>query len=134
LAPEIEELKMSTASTIEKCTEVTLLRPEGAAQTYTLPEGATLADLLREAGAAAPRPSILIGGRPIEEATVLESGMVITLVPEPPQTPAKKDWRRTVGMIADDADFEEWMAACRAIREADRRATLEQMDAEQEGS
>ena len=28
---------MSTASTVEKCTEVTLLRPDGGPQTFTLP-------------------------------------------------------------------------------------------------
>jgi hypothetical protein len=98
----------------------------------TLPEGATLADLLREAGAAIRSPNILIDGRPIEEVMVLKSGMRIAILPEPPQAPPEKDWRSTVGMFKDDPTFDEFIAECRAIREADRRATLEQLDAEQE--
>jgi hypothetical protein len=114
--------------------EVTLLRPDGDSQTVALPEGATLADLLREAGAADRNPGILIDGRPLEEAMILRPGMIVTIVPEPPQAPPKKDWRRTVGMFADDPTFDEFIAECRAIREADRKATLEQLDAEQEDS
>jgi len=125
---------MSTVSTAERCTEVTLHRPDGGSQTVTLPDGATLADLLREAGVAIRSPNILIDGRPIEEVLVVKSGMMISIVPEPPQAPPEKDWRRTVGMFANDPTFEEFKAECRAIREADRRATLEQLDAEQENS
>jgi hypothetical protein len=125
---------MSATTITKPCTEVTLIRPEGGSQTFTLPEGATLADLLREAGAAVRSSSLLIDGRPIEEVLVLKSGTAITISPEPPQAPAGKDWRRTVGMFADDADFDAWMAACRKIREDDRKATLEQLDAEQERS
>ncbi|HZW33314.1 MAG TPA: hypothetical protein VFF52_21530 [Isosphaeraceae bacterium] len=123
---------MSTASTAERCIEVTLLRSEGDSQTLTLAEGATLADLLREAGAAIHSPKVLIDGRPIEEAMVLKSGMMITIPAQPPQAPPEKDWRSTIGMFADDPTFDEFIAECRAIREADRRATREQLDAEQE--
>jgi sulfur carrier protein ThiS len=124
-----------SATTIAKSdTEVTLIRPERGSQTVTLPEGATLADLLRQTGAAVRSPNLLIDGRPIEEVLMLKSGTTITITPEPPQEPPKKDWRRTVGMFADDADFEEFQAQCRAIREADRIATLAELDAEQEGS
>ncbi len=124
-----------SATTISKpCTEVTLIRLDGGSQTFTLPEGATLADLLREAGAAVRSPNLRIDGRPIEEVLVLKSDMTITIGPEPPETPVKKDWRRTVGMFANDPTFEAAVAAGRAYREADRKATLEQMDAEQEAS
>jgi hypothetical protein len=41
---------MSTASTLEKYTEVTWLRLEGGSQIITLPEVATLGDLLQAAG------------------------------------------------------------------------------------
>jgi hypothetical protein len=60
--------------------------------------------------------------------------MTIAIVPETPQKPTKKDWRKTVGMFAESPTFEEAVAAGRAYREADRKATLEQMDAEQEAS
>ena len=113
---------MSTTSTVEKCTEVTLLGPEGGPQTFTLPEGATLADLLRRSRTPVRSPSILIDARPIEEVLVLKSGMTVTIMPEPPQTPAKKDWRKTVGMFADDPTFDRRSSQkCQAIREADSR-------------
>ena len=63
---------MSSATTAKQYTEVTLLRPEEGPQTFTLPEGATLADLLREAGADVRSPNMLIDGRPIEEVRALE--------------------------------------------------------------
>ena len=119
---------MSSATTAKPYTEVTLLRPDEDPQTFTLPEGATLADLLRAAGAAVRSPSILIGGRPIEEATVLESGMVITLVPEPPQEPSRSSWRDTVGMFQDTPAFRAMMAETRAIREAERETARNQAD------
>jgi sulfur carrier protein ThiS len=126
---------MSATTIAKPCMEVTLLGAAGGPQTVTLPEGATLADLLRQVGAEARSLNFLIEGRYIEEALVLKSGMTITILPESLQGQFPKDWRMTTGMSsADDADFDEWMAACRAIREEDRRVTLEQMDAEQEGS
>lgn len=123
---------MSTVTTAGRCTEVTLLRPDGGSQTLTLPEGATLADLLREVGAAVRSPNILIDGRPIEEAVVMKSGMTIAILPEPPQAPPGKDWRSTVGMFQDTPAFRAMIAEGRAIREADREAARKQ--AEQDDS
>src|SRR5437762_1840395 len=113
---------MSTASTTKRCTEVTLLRPESGSQTFTLPEGATLADLLREAGAAIRSPNLLIDGRPIEEAVILKSGMMITILPELPQAPRQRSWRDSVGTVQDTPAFRAMIAEGRAIREADREA------------
>jgi hypothetical protein len=78
---------MSMASIAKRGVEVTLLRPDLGPQTFTLPEGATLADLLREAGAGIQAKNILIDGRPLEEVLILNSGMAITVVPEPPPDP-----------------------------------------------
>jgi hypothetical protein len=125
---------MSKTSTAERWTEVTVLRPGGGSQTFTLPNGARLGDLLREAGATILSPNVLIDGRPIEEAVILKSGMTISILPEPPQEPSKRDWRSTVGIVQDTPAFREMIAQGRAIREADRKATLEQLDAEQEDS
>ncbi len=86
---------MSIASTAKRGMEVTLLRPDLGSQTFTLPEGATLADLLREAGGGIELKNILIDGRPLEEVLILNSGMAITVVPEPPPD------RRT-GLSRDD--------------------------------
>jgi hypothetical protein len=121
---------MATVSTAQRSIEVTLLRPDAGPQIFTLAEGATLGDLLREAGAAIRSPNLLIDGRPMEEVLILQSGMTITIVPEPPQTPRKRTWRDTVGMFADDPTFEEAIAEGRAIREADRRAAREEADRE----
>lgn len=125
---------MSGATTAKLYTEVTLLRPDEGPQTFTLPEGATLADLLRAAGAAVRSPNLLIDGRPIEDTVLLKSGMMVTIVPEPSQGPPETDWRRTVGMFQDTPSFRAMIAEGRAIREADREATLAELDAEQEDS
>ncbi len=74
---------MSMASTAKRGVEVTLLRPDLGPQTYTLPERAKLADLLREAGGGIELKNILIDGRSLEEVLILNSGMAITVVPEP---------------------------------------------------
>jgi sulfur carrier protein ThiS len=125
---------MSATTIAKPCTEVTVLGMMGGPQTVTLPEGATLADLLRHVGAEARSLNFLIDGRYIEEALVLKSGMRITIFPESLLASPGKDWRKTVGIFADDPTFDEFVAACRAIREEDRRLTLEEMDAEQERS
>jgi len=121
---------MSIASTANRGVEVTLLRPDLGSQTFSLPEGATLADLLREAGGGIQAKNILIDGRPLEEFLILNSGMAITVIPEPLAGPGKRSWLDTVGIFADDPTFEEAVAAGRAYREADRQATLEQLDRE----
>jgi hypothetical protein len=113
---------MSSATAAKPYTEVTLLRPEEGPQTFTLPEGATLADLLRSAGVAISSPSMLIDNRPIEEFVVLKSGMVISIVPESAKTPTKRSWRDSVGTVEDTPAFREMIAAGRAIREAEREA------------
>jgi hypothetical protein len=121
---------MGTALTAQQGVQVTLFSPDLGQRTFDLPEGATLADLLREAGVAIGSPNVLIDGRPIEDALVLKPGVSVTILPERPRMPAKGSWRDTVGMFADDPTFEEMVAEGRAYREADRKATLEEMDRE----
>ena len=120
---------MSMASTARRGVEVTLLRPDLGPHTYTLPEGAKLADLLagRRRNPSEEHPD---RWAPLEEVVILSSGMAITVVPEPPPSPAKRSWRDTVGWFADDPDFQAMVDAGRAYREADRQATLEQLDRE----
>src|SRR5271155_4310936 len=98
---------MGRSSTAKRPTQVTLVRPKADPQTFTLQEGATLADLLRAAKAGIRAPSLMIDGRPIEEVLILKSGMTITVVPEPKDVKSNTSWRETVGMFADDPDFEE---------------------------
>lgn len=102
---------------------VTLLRPGVNAQEIELPEGATLADLLREARADASDQAIFIDGRPVEEWLVLQPGVVVSLVPRVRNETRPADWRETVGMFRGDPVFEEMMKAVQASREAEREAS-----------
>jgi hypothetical protein len=121
---------MATVSAAKRSIEVTLVRPEGEASTFTLPEGATLGDLLRAAGATIRSPNVRIEGRPIEDMTILKAGMTIVIMPEPAHAPGRRTWLDTVGMFEDDADFQAMVDAGKAYREADRRAALEEGDRE----
>ena len=121
---------MGKMSIAKECAEITLVRPGLDPQAITLPVGATLADFLREAGVGISSHTIMIDGRPIEDVMVLKAGSVITLLPGIPLSPSNHSRRATVGMFADDHDFDEMVEAGRAIREADRKATLEAMDRE----
>ncbi len=113
---------MSTASTLEKCTEVTLLRSEGGSQIITLPEVATLGDLLRAAGIVSLSPNMLIDGRRLEETVILSPGTIITIGPEQARAPSHRDWRDSVGTVQDTPAFRAMIAEGRAIREADQEA------------
>jgi hypothetical protein len=121
---------MSTASTANGVMEVRLLRPDQGSETFTLPEGATLADLLREAGGGIQAGNILIDGRPLEEVLILNSAMAITVVPEPPPSPAKGARQATPGRFVHAPTFEERVATARANREAELQAMLEESDKE----
>ncbi len=125
-ALELEALKMAPVSTAKRTIGVTLYRPGTEMQTFTLPEGATLADLLREAGVEARDSGLLIDGRSIEALMTLRPGMRVTILPEPIGAGGIRSWRDTIGMFADDPDFEEMVQAGRAIREADRQAAREE--------
>lgn len=99
---------------------VILIRLGVGREEYALPEGATLADLLRAAGVARDGHEVLIDGRPLEEAVALRPGMIVTLAPS-----SGKAWWKGVGTMPDDEAFRRMVEAGRAIREADREATIE---------
>jgi hypothetical protein len=67
--------------TAKQCIQVTLLHPDCGQQMFKIADHATLADLLREAGAEINNPNILIDGSHVEDAFKLKSGMIITIVP-----------------------------------------------------
>jgi hypothetical protein len=119
---------MATVSTAKRSIEVTLFRPDREAQTFTSPEGATLADLLREAGSAIRSPNVQIDGRPIEQVMTLESGMNITIDPEASSGQSNGSWRATVGTFSNPDFLREVIAEGRAIREADREAARNQTE------
>jgi hypothetical protein len=126
-----EGCDMRTALTAKQGVEVILVRPGVGPQTFVLHEGATLADLLRDAGTGISSPNALIDGRPVEDVLNLKSGMIITVLPEPSQAPSNESWRETVGTVHDTPFFREMIAAGRAIREAEREAV--RLEDEQNG-
>ncbi len=107
---------------------VTLIRDGVGREEHTLPEGATLADLLREAQAAETPHVTTINGRSIEEFLVLQPGMIVTITPVISGPITKDSWRETVGMFKDDPHFQEMVDAGRAIREADREAAQKEAE------
>jgi sulfur carrier protein ThiS len=100
---------------------VTLIRDGVGKEVHNLPEGATLADLLREAQAAETPHVTRINGRSIEEYLVLQPDMVVTITPVISGPVTKHSWRETFGMFKDDPHFQEMVDAGRAIREAARK-------------
>jgi hypothetical protein len=107
---------------------VILIRERVGREDHTLPEGATLADLLRAAGVGDAPHVITIDGRSIEEFLVLRPGMVVTLVPVISKAVTRDSWRETFGMFKDDPHFQEMVEAGRAIREADREAARKEAE------
>ena len=105
---------------------VTLIRDGAGREEYTLPEGATLADLLREAGAADTPQVTTINGRSIEEFLVLQAGMVVNITRVIRKAVTKDSWRETFGMFKDDPHFQEMVDEGRAYREALREDELKE--------
>lgn len=118
---------MAAVSAAKRSIAVTLRRPDGPAQILDLPEGATLADLIREGGVAIRNPELLrIDGRRIDEFTTLQPGMTITIEAAEVAEPSDGSWRTTVGMFSHPDFLREVIAEGRAIREADREAARDE--------
>jgi hypothetical protein len=121
--------KAKANSTPGEKNAVILIRERVGREDHTLPEGATLADLLRAAGVGDAPHVITIDGRSIEEFLVLRPGMVVSLIPVISKAVTRDSWRQTVGMFRDDPHFHEMVEAGRAIREADREAARKNSEA-----
>lgn len=119
---------MATVSTEKRTIEVKLIRPDEGPQTVTLPEGSTLADLIRDVGAGNRGTIVQIDGRPIEESTILQPGMTVTVDVEEASEPSNGSWRATVGRFSHPDFLREVIAEGRAIREADREAAREEAE------
>jgi len=97
---------------------LTLIREGIGREDYTLREGATLADLLRQAQTQTKGAMIFIDGRSLEEYLVLKSGMIVSVVPGPRTAAADERWRETFGMFRDNEPFREMSEAVEASRKA----------------
>jgi sulfur carrier protein ThiS len=72
---------MSSQSTAAELFEVALIRLGFGIKTHAMPPGATVGDLLRQAGAEAKDQVILIEGERAEETQILQPGTEVFLVP-----------------------------------------------------
>jgi hypothetical protein len=106
-------------ATTEK-TEVTLIRQGVGREEYTLPEGATLADLLQKAHAQQQGQLIYIDGKPLEEQIILRPGMIITTVTTKGKPARDERWLESIGMMHGDPVFLEVCEAVEKSREAEK--------------
>jgi sulfur carrier protein ThiS len=114
---------MSTKPAAAETEGIVLLRLGVGKQGFALPEGATLADLLREAGVHTDDQVIMIDGRRLEEILVLHPGMIVTVMPRPEETSRQESWRDTIGMFRDDPVFDEMMRMVQAERDAEKETS-----------
>jgi sulfur carrier protein ThiS len=123
-------MTMSAKPTTAEKIGVTLVRLGVGSEEHALAEGATLADLLREAQGLTNGQTVLINGKPLEEVIALQSGMTVTLVPMAKNPVIDQRWRESIGMFKDDPGFQEMVDAGRAYRESLREAEEESEDDE----
>ena len=97
---------------------VYLVRPGDPVRTYHLSKGASLADFLSLIGTSRADEKVYIQGDPIEEASPLKDGTVVTIVPQSWNGRGNEPWRQISIAFQDDALFEEYMEI---IREQRRR-------------
>ena len=98
---------------------VHLVRVGVGAGDYCLPEGATLADLLRVSEISATGQDISVNGTRLEESLSLHDGTVVTLVPKPDNPPAAEPWRAQIRSFLDEGLFQEYREALQARRDED---------------
>src|SRR4051812_31612975 len=111
---------MGTKQVNGKIEGVTLIRPGIGTETVVLPEGSTLADLLRQGGVNTSNSSVSIDGKEPAEYLVLRDGMEVTVVPQPKNAAGPQSWRDLMGGFHDDPAFEEMMQAVQAARDAEK--------------
>jgi hypothetical protein len=98
---------------------VHLVRPGVAARDYHLPEGATLADLLRCSESLTAGQGVLVDGVTPEEAMLLRDGAVVTIVPESGRADGAEPWRATIPAFQNEELYREYAEALQARREAE---------------
>jgi hypothetical protein len=89
-------------------TLVRLVRPGVGVQKYCLPNGATLADLLRRSEATTTNQAVYVDGVVAEETVPLRDGAVVMVVAQPRKTAVDDAWRATIPSFQDDDLFEQY--------------------------
>jgi len=110
---------MSEPETATVEIQVHLVRPDGGEREYRLPEGATLADLLRRSGASTTNQAVLVDGVLLEEALPLHDGAVVTIIPQTGNVTGDEPWHLTIPAFQDEALFQEYNEALKARRRSD---------------
>jgi hypothetical protein len=110
------EVGMSEQKTATAEIQVILGRPGAGARTYHLPEGATLADLLRQSGATLCNQDVFVNGIMSEETVPLTDRAVVFILPRPGNAAGVEPWRATIPAFRDEALFQEYMEALKARR------------------
>ena len=106
----------TTPTGVEGKTTYTLLRLGTGREDHILPEGATLADLLRAAGVGTENQTVFLDEKPIEECLVLKPGTIVSLLPRSRSVAAGTSWQDGVGMFRDDPGFQGMMKVVEANR------------------
>jgi hypothetical protein len=96
--------------------QVFLGRPGVGVQEYRLPEGATLADLLRKSGANTKNQDVFVGNVLVDEALRLQHRAIVWIVPHPKNAASDEPWRATIPAFQDDDLFQEYAEALKARR------------------
>ena len=102
---------------------MTLLRLGEGKEVIELSEGATLADLLRITGLNARDCEILVDGRPIEDCSMLQTGMIVSVGARLKQAVVNPSWRDSIGDFHNDPAFEDMMERVKAEREAEKQTS-----------
>ncbi len=96
---------------------VYLVRPGDPLRTYHLSKGATLADFLSLIGTSSTDEKVYVQGVPIEGASPLNDGTVVTIVPQSWNGRGNEPWRGVITAFQDEALFEEYMEILKAKRQ-----------------
>jgi hypothetical protein len=97
---------------------VRLVRPGVGTQKHDLPEGATLADLLRRSGATTADQVIYVDGVISRETSPLRDGAVVMIVPRPKTAAGVEPWRATLPSFQDEDLFQEYREALKEYRQS----------------
>lgn len=95
---------------------VHLVRPGVGAQDYHLPEGATLADLLRQSGTTTTDQAIFVDGISPEEGLSMSMGAIVTIVPLSRDASGDEPWRAAIPAFRDESLSREYSEALEARR------------------
>jgi hypothetical protein len=113
-------MRMSAKAKKATKNAVTLIRQGVGREELALPEGATLADVLRAARVQTEDAQIYIDGRPLEQQVALQPGAVISVVPRPARPPSLGSWQEGIGMFHGNEAFRELCEAVEKSREAEK--------------